>query len=200
MTGLEIKQALELHEKWLNGENEGERANLIGADLIGANLSGANLSGANLSGADLRGAKLSGADLRGANLIGAKLRGANLSGANLSGCTGLINPIDFIRKNFEHTDDGIIVYKTFDSTYSHPDRWDISENSVITETVNFDRCTTCGCGINVATLDWVRNHNCVGKHIWKCLIEWEWLAGICVPYNTDGKIRCSMVRLLRVVE
>lgn len=165
MMELEIKQALKLHGKWLNGENEGECANLSGEDLSGEDL-----------------------------------RYANLSGANLSGCTGLINPIDFIRKNFEHTDDGIIVYKTFDSTYFHPDRWDISENSVITETVNFDRCTECGCGINVAPLEWVRNHNDSGKHIWKCLVEWEWLAGICVPYNTDGKIRCSMVRLLGIVE
>lgn len=185
VTKLEIKQALELHGKWLNGENEGECA---------------DLRGANLSDADLRGADLIDANLSDANLSGANLINANLRGANLSGCTGLINPIDFIRKNFEHTDDGIIVYKTFDSTYYHPGRWDISENSVITETVNFDRCTECGCGINVAPLEWVRNHNDSGKHIWKCLVEWEWLAGICVPYNTDGKIRCSMVRLLGIVE
>ena len=190
MTKLEIKQALELHEKWLNGENEGERADLRGAYLSGANLRGAYLGDANLGGANLRGA----------NLGGANLRGANLRGANLSGCTGLINPIDFIRKNFEHTDEGIIAYKTFDSNYLHPGRWDISENSVITETVNFDRCTECGCGINVAPLEWVRNHNGKFRNIWKCLIEWEWMAGICVPYNTDGKIRCSMVRLLGVVE
>ena len=180
MTKLEIKQALELHEKWLNGENEGERADLRGAYLSGANLRGAYLGDANLGGANLG--------------------GANLRGANLSGCTGLINPIDFIRKNFEHTDEGIIAYKTFDSNYLHPGRWDISENSVITETVNFDRCTECGCGINVAPLEWVRNHNGKFRNIWKCLIEWEWMAGICVPYNTDGKIRCSMVRLLGVVE
>ena len=58
MTSEEIKKVLELHEKWLNNEQGGEKADLRGADLRWANLSGADLSGANL-----RGANLSGADL-----------------------------------------------------------------------------------------------------------------------------------------
>ena len=49
----QLKEILEKHEKWVNGEKDGERA-----DLDGANLSGANLSSANLSSADLRGANL----------------------------------------------------------------------------------------------------------------------------------------------
>ena len=88
------------HQKWLNGDHDGERAILYGANLYGANLYGANLNGADLSGADLiganliradlRGATLSGAyliraDLRGANLIRANLRGAYLTGADLNG-------------------------------------------------------------------------------------------------------------------
>ena len=76
-----IKGILEKHQKWLNGEAGGERANLSEADLSGANLSWANLRNADLSEADLRGANLSGADLSGANLSGADLRGTNLSGA-----------------------------------------------------------------------------------------------------------------------
>ena len=90
-----LNEILEKHLKWLNDENDGERADLSGANLSGANLRGANLRGANLSGANLRGAdlsvanlsgaNLSGADLSGANLRGANLRGANLSGANLRG-------------------------------------------------------------------------------------------------------------------
>lgn len=28
----------------------------------------------------------------------------------------------------------------------------------------------------------------------------EWLPGVCVPYNTDGKIRCERVELLEVVK
>ena len=102
---MKIKEILEKHQKWLNGEAGGERANLRGADLSRADLSGADLSRADLSGADLsradlseanlRGADLSradlsradlsGADLSNADLCGANLRGANLRGANLRG-------------------------------------------------------------------------------------------------------------------
>ena len=93
----EFNKAVELHQKWRNGEDGGERADfsqadltevdfsyLSGADLSEANLRGADLSEANLSEAylseaDLREAYLSEADLRGANLRGAYLRGADLS-------------------------------------------------------------------------------------------------------------------------
>lgn len=53
MTELELKEILEKHNKWVNSEDGGEKANLSGANLSEANLSGANLRGANLSGADL---------------------------------------------------------------------------------------------------------------------------------------------------
>jgi hypothetical protein len=107
---MDIKQVLDLHKKWLNDEEGGERAdlrranmgdadlgdanlrdanlgdaNLGGANLGDANLRRANLRDADLSGADLSGADLSGADLRGADLRGADLRGADLRGADLSG-------------------------------------------------------------------------------------------------------------------
>ena len=81
----DLRQVLELHRRWLNGEDSGQRANLRGADLGGADLSGADLRGADLGGADLRGANLRGADLCGAYLSGADLRGANLGGADLRG-------------------------------------------------------------------------------------------------------------------
>lgn len=74
----------------------------------------------------------------------------------------------------------------------------IEPDSIISENVMFDRCIGCGPGINVAPLDWVKK-NYKGE-IWKCLIEVPWLAGVCVPYNTDGKIRCERVRLLEVVK
>ena len=38
MKANELKKILELHEKWLNGEEGGERADLSGADLSGADL------------------------------------------------------------------------------------------------------------------------------------------------------------------
>ena len=110
MNGEEIRIVLEKHEKWLNNELGGIRADLSGEDIYGLDLRGANLyganliradlrvayliktdlreanlSGADLSGADLYEAKLSGADISGADLREANLSGANLSGANLSG-------------------------------------------------------------------------------------------------------------------
>ena len=73
MTREEIKKVLELHKKWLNVEQNGEKANLREADLHRANLSGANLSEANLSGADLSEADLRETELHRANLSGADL-------------------------------------------------------------------------------------------------------------------------------
>ncbi len=88
-----LQKVLDAHKLWLCGD-DGERADLSGADLryaylidadlSCANLSGANLSGANLSGADLAGAYLIDANLTDADLTDADLSGANLSGANLS--------------------------------------------------------------------------------------------------------------------
>ena len=82
-----LKNVLRYHRAWLEGEPEGSRASLSGADLRGADLSGAGLRGADLSDADLRGASLSDADLRGASLSGADLSDASLSGASLSGAS-----------------------------------------------------------------------------------------------------------------
>ena len=110
---MDINSILEKHTAWLNGDSDGERANLKGANLKGADLKGANLMGADLTGADLMGADLKrsnlrsaniwsaniwGADLRdsnlrdsnlrGANLLGADLMGADLMGADLMDCNG----------------------------------------------------------------------------------------------------------------
>lgn len=73
-----IKDILKKHKDWLEGESDGERA-----DLRGANLRFANLQNADLRDADLRGADLQGANLRFANLRGANLQNADLQGANL---------------------------------------------------------------------------------------------------------------------
>ena len=184
-----LAEILQKHKKWIYGEEGGERANLIGADL----------SGANLSGADLIGADLSGANLIGANLSGANLSGANLSGADLSDAKNLISAINYMEAHFERTGDGYIAYKTFNGSYAAPGRWKIEPGSVIDEVVNQNRTTMCGSGINVAPLDWVRREY-RNQIIWKVLIRWEWLPGVCVPYNTDGKIRCERVELLEVTE
>ena len=196
---------------------------LIGADLRYANLSGANLSGANLSNADLSGANLRyadlidanlsnadlsdadlidadliGADLRYADLSGANLSNADLSGANLSGSQGLLDAINYMQANFERTDEGYIVYKTFNENCSAPEAWKIEPGEIIEETVNCDRTIEYGCGINVAPLELVKKYGC--NQPYKLLIRWEWLPGVVVPYNTVGKIRCSKAQILEAVE
>ena len=173
-------------------------ANLSGADLSVANLSGANLSGADLSVANLSGANLSGANLSGANLSGADLSVANLSGADLSDAKGLLDAINYMEAHFERTDEGYIVYKSFNENYIAPESWKIEPGEIIEETVNCDRTTECGCGINVSPLEWVRRNGC--NQPYKLLIRWEWLPGVVVPYNTDGKIRCSKAQILEAVE
>lgn len=218
MTSEKLAQILAAHKLYLahkkggsgadlSGENlsgaDLSTANLCRANLSGAGLSGADLSGANLIGADLSGANLSTANLRWANLSGANLSGANLcwanlSGANLSGATGLLSTVDFLEAHFERVDAGYIAYKTFNGTYAAPAAWGIKKGAVISENVNFDRCTECGCGVNVAPLEWVKREY-GNLSIWKVLIRWEWLCGVCAPYMSDGKIRCERVELLEVV-
>ena len=109
-----------------------------------------------------------------------------------------MDAINFMEAHFERTDDGYIVYKSFNSSYDAPDRWKIEPGEVIEEVVNPDRTRECGCGINVAPLEWVRNDNY--NQPYKLLIRWEWLPGVVVPYNTDGKIRCSKAQILEAVK
>ena len=164
MTKEELSEIIRLHAKWLSDEPGGIRANLSRADL-----SGADLSGADLSGADLR-------------------------DANLSRAEGLIDATDYIGAHFERVKDGFIVYKTFGGAYSKPDSWTIEPGAIIEEVCNPNRTNACGCGINVAPIEWVKE-NYKGD-VYKLLIRWEWLAGVVVPYNTDGKIRCSRAQII----
>ena len=217
---MDLNHAIELHKKWLNDEPDGQmfdlrRADLIDADMIGADLSRADLSGADLSGADLSRANLrradlsdanlsdadlSRADLSGADLSGADLSGADLSGADLSGASGIMSPIDFMEENFQKTQKGLVVFKTFDNFYKINPNWNIAPGAIISETVNPSRCSNCGCGINVGTLGYVRDNNKKNLPIWKLLIRWEWLPGVVVPFNTDGKIRCERAELIEIVD
>lgn len=190
-----------------------EGANLSGADLRDVDFSDTNLSRANLSGANLQDSclkhaninliNLHNAKLRNANLSGANLEGANLSGAdltyvNFSGASGLLNPAEWLSKNFEHDNLGYIVYKAIGETlYPAPDTWNIKSDEFIEEVVNPLPTLTCACGVNFATLDWIKE-NCGGEgvDIWRCRIRWQDLPGVVVPYNTNGKARCNRLELL----
>ena len=220
-----LTEVLLKHKKWLRGEAGGKRANLSNtdlrninlscsnlsysdlhkinlsnSDLSGSNLSYTNLSNSDLSGSNLRFSNLSNSKLRNINLCNSDLSNSNLCGSDLSGVKGLISPSEFMVKNFEKTDEGYIAYKVFGHYYSPPESWKIEKGSIISEVVNYTRTNECGCGVNVATLDWIRKNTETRKEdIWKVLIRWEWLCDICVPYNSDGKIRCERVELLEII-
>ena len=207
-----LEEILWKHKLWILGDRDGERAkicfadlshmSLRGADLRCAslyqtNLVGADLTLTNLENASLYKSDLSNASLQYAKMLNADLKYVNLSGADLSGAEGLLSAIDYM-KNFECTNDGYIVYKCFNGIFPTPYKWDIAIGSVIEEEVNPNRTDVCGCGINVAPLDWVRDHY-PQKPVYKLLIRWEWLAGVVVPYNTDGKIRCARAEIIERV-
>jgi hypothetical protein len=170
-----LSERINKHGKWLRDEPDGERfvckwrEDFSGADLSGADLSGADLSGANLSGADLSSAK------------------------------NLLNPVKWMADNFEHDGLGFIVYKGIGNTeYVMPDYWTIEPNSFIEEVPNPLPTIVCGCGVNFATLKWVKKNYGLST-IWRCRIHWMDCVGVVVPFNTDGKARCSRLELIEVV-
>jgi uncharacterized protein YjbI with pentapeptide repeats len=101
MDTVKLEEILDLHAKWLRGENGGVRAELQGASLRGANLQGANLQDANLQDVSLRGANLQGASLRGANLQDASLQRADLRYANLQDAN--LQRADLQRANLDYS-------------------------------------------------------------------------------------------------
>ena len=200
MTADQLKAVLDAHALWLKGEGAGQRANLHEADLRGADLREADLSEADLRWADLREADLSGANLRWADLSGADLSGANLSGAHLSGAQGIFDPCAWLAANCKRVRGGIEAYKTFGLYNQPPESWKQEPGAEISEVVNPNPTDDCGCGVNVATLDWVRRNSDKNLPIWKVLVKWEWMVGAVVPYGTDGKFRVPRAKLVEVVE
>jgi uncharacterized protein YjbI with pentapeptide repeats len=79
-----ILKSLTTHHHWLQGRQDGVRADLAGENLSQTNLEGRNLSHVNMANALLAGAKLSGAKMIGTDLTSADLSGADLSGCDLS--------------------------------------------------------------------------------------------------------------------
>jgi len=120
-----------------------------------------------------------------------------LRGADLSGSLGLKKEKSFLSQ-FKKTENGYIVFKTFGSTYELPGSWKIIPGSEISEVVNPLPTIDCGCGINVATINWVRK-NYVDQTIYECLLKFEDLIDCVVPYNTEGKFRAEKVTILRAL-
>jgi len=126
-----------------------------------------------------------------------EFKDSNTFDTTWNGCKGIESNIDILKKYFKFSDKGLICYKGIINTiHNIPDYWIIQEGAEITEVCNMNIDVECGSGVNVATKEWIKKYfpNSV---IWECLIEWEWLVGICVPRNTDGKIRCEKLRLIK---
>jgi len=141
---------------------------------------------------------LSDTNLSGAHLLGANLRGANLRGANLSGSNGLLSASQWMADNFKYKN-GYIVYRAQRGEFDTPDEWRFTPGAVLIEVANHDRSTVCGCGVNFATLEWVREHY-PNETIWQCRIEPRDLPGVVVPYNTEGQARCERLGLIKKID
>ena len=63
LTQSEIREKLQKHNRWLNGEDGGEKADLSDSDLRDSDLRDSDLRGSDLSDSDLRGSDLRGSDL-----------------------------------------------------------------------------------------------------------------------------------------
>ncbi len=202
MTTEDLKKILEDHKIWLTDQTKGKRAdlsfaNLSSADLSFANLRYANLLFENLRYANLRFADLSFADLRSANLSSAHFSYANLRYANLSSAKALKSSIDCLSEMFKKNKSGFIVYKTFGLQREPNKNWIIKAKSIISENVNYNRTEDCGCGVNFATKEWLKKNNNKNLEVWECLIKFEWLSGVVIPYTTDGKARCERLQLIK---
>jgi hypothetical protein len=102
MKSQELKNVLEMHKKWVMGQEGGSKADLSSADLSYANLCNVNLSYTDLSNADLNNADLSFANLSFADLNSADLRSANLNTADLRNAD--LRNADLLNANLSYTD------------------------------------------------------------------------------------------------
>jgi hypothetical protein len=140
--------------------------------------------------------------LKECNLLDVVFRSARFSSVDFSGSTGVFDPSEWMRSNLEKTSEGYIVYKTFGELYRPSVSWDIRPGAIIEENVNPCVTQTCSSGINVSTARYRARKVTWGtlSPVWKCLIRWEWLPGVVVPWDTEGGFRCSKLQLIDVID
>jgi hypothetical protein len=61
------------------------------------------------------------------------------------------------------------------------------------------RSYPCGFGVNFGTLDWIKKNTKCSGDIWECRLYFDDLEKTVVPYNTDGKARCSRLQLIKII-
>ena len=79
----DLREILEKHEKWLNDEDGGEKADMQQSDMQRANMQRANMQRANMKWADMRGVDMQQSDMRGADMRGANMQWADMRGADM---------------------------------------------------------------------------------------------------------------------
>lgn len=185
-----------------------EGMDLSKLDFRGANFTGAYFKNVKFHSTWLCDANFQNACFMGVDFYDAKIVNGNFNSsefwkvnfdcANLSGATGFPNAYDFLH-TLEQTAEGVICYKCFGkTTWKQPWKGDIGE--ILTEVVNPDRSTKCGCGVNVCNKEWMENNPLNYKGVWrKILIRWIDLADVIVPYRTDGKFRCGKCEVINSI-
>jgi len=184
-----------------SGESSGfNDCSMIGVDMSGARFVNCEFSHTDLTNADLGSASLTTCKFTSANLTDTYLANADLFGADLSQAIGLSSAYDLLRGMFEFDDKGLICYKQIGMYNAPPKTWEIRAGAILREHVCTDRTIECGCGVNAATLDWVKNNYDDSGHegIWKCRIPYDRLMGVVVPYSTNGKIRTDYLELIEL--
>lgn len=178
------------------------RANLsdISATYAGfdaARFFGATLCRASLVNTTLTDASIRVADLSDADISEAKLGSVDLYRSSLDNIKGFVNPMDFMANTFEKSADGYVVYTTCAE--------ELTPGTTLERICNMDpQCCEyvpvtgihCWDQENATFVSHYKDEN-----LYKVLIRWEWLLGVCVPYSSfRSGIRCSKVEVLDKLE
>lgn len=169
------------------------------ASISYSNLATVFFENCNMSNATLKRSHMQGSSFIRCNLFGTRFDESRISECDFSQSSGALNPSDWMAENLERHEDGYIAYKTFEAVRLSNPNWKIEPGSVINEMVNAGITESCGCGINVSTLRWQEENQPIFHKkgpIWRCLIRWEWLPSVVIPWGTNGKFRCGRVELL----
>lgn len=134
--------------------------------------------------------------MNGSNFTKCDVKFVSFPHTNMSNTTGLIEFVD-LKSEFKITGSGLYAFKQFGLHYEPPSYWKIIEGGFIEETCNPDITTECGCGISVATPNWISVHGCCSDDVWLVQIPIEVLPYTIVPINYDGKIRTPKVKIIK---
>ena len=113
-------------------------------------------------------------------------------------------------ENFEYTELGFLVWKSFGGHYTPPKEWKIKAGEYLIEAVEENAGIGCGMGINFGTPGWFRNEGPRSNEepggIWMCILHYEDVKYVVLPvqqqmYHQHGsmmpqeKARCMRLQL-----